>query len=93
MIEIRWNQISPSVKSLFDPRDPAGIRCIAVLEGIQPWKIFTDSPNDPKWVVWESTFGTIYPAGEVSTSVYNELIYQLQKEKMVFLALWPNDER
>jgi len=94
MIEINKEQISPSVNSLFDPRDPAGLRCIAVLEGIRPGRIFTDSSHTPNWVVvWESTFGVIYPAGEVSASVYSELIYQLRKEKMVFLGLWPDDER
>jgi len=45
VIEINKDQISHSVKSLFDPRNPAGLRCcISVLEGIQPgrFSICTD---------------------------------------------------
>lgn len=34
MIEISPGQTTPTLKSFFDPRDPAGLRCIAVLERI-----------------------------------------------------------
>lgn len=94
MIEILTNQVSPTIRSLFKPRDPAGLRCIAVLEGIRPGRIFADSTRDPTWViVWENTFGTIYPGGDLSVSVFNELIHELRKEKMVLLGFWPEDPR
>jgi RimJ/RimL family protein N-acetyltransferase len=44
-------------------------------------------------VVWESTFGAIYPWGDVSATVFRELIHRLREEKMVFLGLWPDDAR
>jgi RimJ/RimL family protein N-acetyltransferase len=94
LIEIKANQIPLTAKSLFDPHDPAGLRCIAVLEGIRPGRIFTDSSSDLTWmVVWDSVFGAIYPGGEVSAAVFSELIHQLQREKMVFLGLWLDDPR
>jgi RimJ/RimL family protein N-acetyltransferase len=92
MIEISTNQVSPLIKSLFKPRDPAGLRCIAVLEGIRPGRIFSDNPIDPTWaVVWEKPFGAIYPGGDVSVSAFSDLIHHLRKEKVVFLGLWPDD--
>ena len=94
MIEISTNQVSPSVKALFKPRDPAGLRCVAVLEGIRPGRIFSDNPIDPTWaVVWEKPFGAIYPGGDVSASVFSNLIHRFRKEKIVFLGLWPDDPR
>jgi len=94
LIEISANQIAPLAKALFDPRDPAGLRCLAVLEGNRPGRIFADSIQDPNWVVvWESTFGALYPAGDVSAPVILELIHELRKEKVVYLGLWPDDPR
>ena len=46
MIEIDPAQITPKVKSLFDPNDPAGLRCFAVLEGTAAGRIWiADSYN------------------------------------------------
>jgi RimJ/RimL family protein N-acetyltransferase len=92
MIEISPDQITPAFKSYFDPRGPAGLRCISVLENIRPGKIFTDSKNNPTWViVWESAFGTLYPAGEIDFAALRELVQRLRKESMIFLGLWLDD--
>ena len=94
LIEVPVNQVTPSIKLLFEPRDPAGLRCNAVLEGIRPGKIFTDSPTLPTWVVvWESVFGALYLGGDVSVPVIYELIKELRKEKVVYLGLWPDESR
>jgi hypothetical protein len=92
LIEIPATQISPLIKSFYKPRDPAGLRCIAVLDGIRPGNIFTDDPKNPTWVVvWESTFGALYPAGKVSVSLLSVLIQKFREERMVFLGLWIDD--
>ena len=92
MIEISPSNISPALKAFFDPRGPAGLRCISVLEGIRPGKIFADSSSFPTWViVWESVFGALYPSGEVNLSALSELIRRFRKERMIFLGLWPAD--
>jgi RimJ/RimL family protein N-acetyltransferase len=92
LIEISANQKTPALKAYFDPRDPAGLRCIAVLEGIRPGKIFTDSPETPTWaVVWEGVFNALYPAGEVDLSALSALIQRFRQERMLFIGLWPNN--
>jgi len=92
MIEISLEQISPTQKAFFDPRGPAGLRCIAVLDGIRPGNIFADSPDNPTWmVVWESTFGALYPAGEINLFALHELIQRFRQERMIFLGLWLED--
>jgi hypothetical protein len=92
LIEVLANQITPELKAFFDPRDPAGLRCIAVLEGMRPGRIFTDSQNSPTWgIVWESVFGALYPAGEVNISALRELVQRFRRERVIFIGLWPDN--
>ena len=94
LIEISPTQVAPPFKALFQPRDPAGLRCLAVLAGIRSGKILVDDPQNPKWlVVYENTFGTIYPGGEIGTALLFEIITRLRSEKMVLLGLWSDDPR
>ncbi len=94
MIEIPPTQVASPLRALLQPRDPAGLRCLAVLEGIHAGKILVDDPQDPQWlVVYENTFGTIYPAGEIGTEVMVEIIHRLRSKKMVLLGLWLDDPR
>ena len=94
LIEISSSQITSTLKTFFDPRDPAGLRCIAVLEGIRPGKIFADSLENPTWaLVWEGVFNALYPAGEINISVLRELIQHFRQERMLFIGLWLNDPR
>jgi len=92
LVEISPSQITPALKAFFDPRDPAGLRCIAVLEGIRPGRIFSDSLDTPTWVVvWESVFNALYPAGEVDRSALCNLIEHFRQERMLFIGLWLDD--
>lgn len=92
LIEISANQITPALKAFFDPRDPAGLRSIAVLEGLRPGKIITDSLRTPTWaIVWEEVFGALYPAGEINISALSELVQRFRQGRMIFIGLWLDD--
>jgi hypothetical protein len=94
LIEISPAQVTALFKAHFHPRDPAGLRCLAVLEGIRAGKIIVDDPQKPNWlVVYENTFGTIYPEGEIGPDTLFKIITHLRSEKMVLLGLWPDDQR
>ena len=92
MLEVFTNQITSALEVFFDLRDPAGLRCIAVLEGIRPGRVFADSIDAPTWVVvWEGVFNALYPAGEIDLSKLSELIERFRKERMLFIGLWLDD--
>jgi len=92
LIEIAPNQVTSELRTLFQPLEPAGLRCTAVLEGIRPGRIFTDSIQIPTWVVvWDRVFNALYPAGENNISALSELIQRFRQERMVFLGLWLDD--
>jgi len=94
LIEISPSQVPPPFEALFRLRDPAGLRCLAVLAGIQSGKILVDDPQKPNWlVVYENSFGTIYLGGAIETAPLFEIITCFRSEKMVLLGLWPNDPR
>ena len=60
VISINASQVTPALKSLFDPNMPTGIRCLAVLDGGNSGKILTDDPDCPHWgTVWEADDGTL----------------------------------
>ena len=85
---------SPSLRGLFDPRQPAALRCFAVLEGNAAGKVFTDDPLNPTWaVVQEAGFGTIYPGGDLPAAILNQLIAELRPQGEVLIGLWPDDTR
>ncbi len=85
---------SPALRSLFDPRQPAALRCFAVLEGTAAGKVFTDDPINPTWaVVQEAGFGTIYPGGDLPPAILNQLIADLRLQGEVLIGLWPDDAR
>lgn len=94
LIEIPLAQVTPAFKALFQPRDPAGLRCLAVVAGISKGRFFVDVVQNPSWlVVYENNFGTIYPVGEFGPETLFEIITHLRAEKMVLLGLWPEDPR
>lgn len=94
MIEVRPDQVTPQLRSLFDPRTPAGFRCFAVIEGNVAGRILTDDPANPTWgAVQEGAFGTVYPGGALDTSTWRRLIAKLRKDGDVLVGLWPGDER
>jgi len=85
---------SPALRSLFNPRQPAALRCFAVLEGTAAGVVFTDDPLYPTWaVVQEGGFGTLYPGGDLPPAVLNQLIADLRPQGEVLIGLWPDDAR
>ncbi len=86
--------MTPELKTLFLPSDPAALRCQAVLDGHTAGKIFTDHPETPSWgVLQEAAFGSIYLGGEVQADLLNELIASLCKNGEVLVGLSEADPR
>src|SRR5262245_60368625 len=93
MFRLSSAQVSPRLRSLFDPGLPAALRCFTVLEGDAAGQIFTDDPANPSWgLVWETTFGTIYPGGALEAPLLAQLVDKLRREGDVMLGLWPDDD-
>ena len=64
--QVDLNQITPALRGLFNPADPASLRCFAVLDGHAAGCIFTDFPDPPNWgVVQEAAFGSFSLGGDV----------------------------
>ncbi len=94
MIQVAPDQVTPQLRSLFDPHMPAGFRCFAVIAGDAAGRILTDDPIHPTWgAVQEGAFGTVYPGGALSTFTWQRLISQLRTDGDVLIGLWPDDER
>jgi RimJ/RimL family protein N-acetyltransferase len=93
-IQITQNQVTPLLRDLFDPNDPAGLGCFAVLDGHAAGRIFTDRPDHPNWgLVQEGAFGSLYLAGDVQQSMLHELIAHLRQDGKVLIGLWQDDPR
>ena len=94
MFQLSSVQVSPRLRSLFDPGLPAALRCFAVLEGAAAGQILTDDPANPTWgLVWETAFGTLYPGGALEAPLLARLVDKLRREGDVMLGLWPDDDR
>ncbi len=94
MIEVSPDHVTPQLRTLFDPRMPAGFRCFAVIAGDVAGRILTDDPVCPTWgVVQEGAFGTVYPGGALTPSTWRWLISELREDGDVLVGLWPDDER
>lgn len=92
MISIEPSQVTPALKSLFDPGMPSGIRCFAVLEGGNNGKILTDNPERPRWgYVWEADDGTLYRGGAQEAKILAEVIDTLRQEGVVALGYRDGD--
>jgi hypothetical protein len=88
------DQATPEIRGLFDPADPASLRCFALLDGHAAGRIFTDHPDQPTWgVVQEATFGSLYLAGGIQLSMLHQLIAHLHLEGEVLIGLWQDDPR
>ncbi len=88
------NQVTPELRTLFNPADPAFLRCQAVLNGHAAGRIFTDHPETPTWgVVQEAAFGSIYLAGEIQASLIKWMISDLRLQGDVLVGLWQDDPR
>ena len=86
--------VTPELRALFHPADPASLRCVAVLDGHAAGRIFTDHPDTPTWgVVQEAAFGSIYLAGNLQAAFLHSLIADLRAEGDVLVGFWQEDPR
>jgi hypothetical protein len=68
------------IRELLPVNVPAGIRCVAVLDGIMPGRIFSDDLLQPTWaILQETTFSTIYVGGAVTALILAEVIEKLRQ--------------
>jgi RimJ/RimL family protein N-acetyltransferase len=87
-------QVTPELSALFDPSDPASLRCQAVLDGHAAGRIFTDHPDTPAWgVVQEAAFGSLYLGGNLQPALMDQLITELCIDGDVLVGLWQPDPR
>ncbi len=94
LLQLDPNQATPELKALFNPSDPAALRCQAVMEGQTVGTIFTDHPETPTWgILQEATFGSIYLGGVVPAEVIPELLASQRASRDVLVGLWEKDPR
>ncbi len=94
IFKIGPHQVTPALRSLFDPSDPASLRCFAVLDGDTRGRIFTDRPQNPTWgVVQEAASGCLHLGGKVHYPSLRRLISRLLQHGNVLVGLWPEDQR
>jgi len=94
IVELNSAQVSPALRRLFSPADPASLRGFAVLEGHAAGRIFTDQPENPTWaLVQEAAFGSLYLGGSLSAPLLHQLTSQLRREGDVLIGLWAEDPR
>jgi hypothetical protein len=93
-LQITPGQVTPALRSLFDPSFPASLRGFAVLDGQAAGRIFTDDPGHPGWgLVQEAAFGSLYLAGEIPPAMLHSLMSQLRNEGDVLVGIWQDDPR
>ncbi|HSB66820.1 MAG TPA: GNAT family N-acetyltransferase [Anaerolineales bacterium] len=86
MIEIRSNQVTSEVRSLFASDMPTAIRCFAVLAGGNAGRIFVDDLHRPtKSYVWEQDDGTLYQGGVRDRQMLQYLVGMLRQQGPVGL--------
>jgi hypothetical protein len=94
ILQLAPSQVTPELRVLFSPTDPAVVRCQAVLDGHAAGQIFTDHPETPTWsVLQEGAFGSLYLGGEVQAGLLHQLIETLRKNGEVLVGLQEDDPR
>jgi hypothetical protein len=92
--QIKPDQVTPVIRSLIDPTDPASLRCFAVMDGDTLGRIFTNHAQDPAWVVvQEIAFGSLYLGGNIQHPLLRRLITRLRRKGHVLIGLWSDDPR
>lgn len=87
-------QVTPYLKSLFNPADPTSLRCLAVLDGSARGLIFANCLDNPTWsVVHEAAGSRLYLGGNVQYPCLRRLVHRLRQHGKVLVGLWPDDER
>jgi RimJ/RimL family protein N-acetyltransferase len=91
---ISFSQISNALRSLFDADMPAGLRCLAILNGDATGRILTDDPVQPSYaIVQELADGTTYIGGSVTASILSQVVHTLRQDHDVVIGWWPDDPR
>ena len=94
ILQLEPTQVTAELKALFNPTDPAALRCQAVLEGHAAGRIFTDHPETPTWgVLQESAFGSIYLGGVIGGDLLHQLVGSLREKGEVLVGLSEDDPR
>ena len=92
VIEIKASQVTPALRSLFDPNMPTAIRCFAVLDGGNAGRILTDDPGSPHWAyVWEADDGALYRGGDQDADVLLDVVTTLRQDGLVALGFRDGD--
>jgi hypothetical protein len=94
IVQLAPSQVTPELKDLFNPTDPAALRCQAVLNDQAAGLVFTDHPETPSWgLLQEAGFGSIYLGGELQADLLHQLIGTLRKKGEVLVGLIEDDPR
>lgn len=94
MIEIRSNQVTCEIRSLFAPDMPTAIRCFAVLAGGNAGRIFVDDLHHPRMgFVWERDDGTLYQGGVKDILILQNMVELLKQQGPVGLDFRDGDSQ
>jgi hypothetical protein len=94
MLRVDPNQVTPDLRALFDPGEPAALRCFAVLDGTLAGVILADRLPNPAWAVaQEGMNGTIYLGGQIDAALIAQVVAELRRAGDVLIGLWPDDPR
>jgi hypothetical protein len=94
ILQLEPTQVTSELKALFNPSDPAALRCQAILDGHAAGHIFTDHPETPSWgVLQEGAFGSLYLGGALEADLLHQLVGELRKKGEVLVGLREDDPR
>ena len=92
MIEILPGQVTPALRSLFDPDMPTMVRCYAVLGGGNAGRIFVDDLEHPMCCfAWEQDDGTLYQGGVKDRHKLRKTVELLRQQGTVVLGFRDGD--
>jgi hypothetical protein len=94
ILQLAPDQVTPELRALFNPTDPAAVRCQAVLDGHAAGQIFTDHPETPSYaMLQEAAFGSIYLGGDVQPGLLHQMIIALREKGDVLIGFYEDDPR
>lgn len=92
MISITYEQLIPTILSLFDFTKPTMPRAFNVLEGLNRGQILVNDLAHPTWaVVRDVIYGTLYFGGQVHADLVATLVPFFRELGEVGIACWLDD--